>query len=134
MYYSTACTPDERARVTNAALAFNKYADDGRAANTPVVEVEPGAEPVRFCLQFKNWSARKATKEQEAEVFLDHTKKFTYRELLHPESLPEWVDRACLEDYLTDQEFRAVFGMERSEFNLQPRWKKEFARRKHSLY
>ncbi|EDR21929.1 villin, putative [Entamoeba dispar SAW760] len=135
VYYGTGCPKEDRAKVTSAALAYNKYSDDGRSVNTPVIQVENGQEPVRFRLQFKGWDQRKIVdRETQQNIFTDNGKYFGYAQLLNSDKLPDWVDRSCLEEYLKDDEFKGVFRMERSEFNMLPRWKKDAERRKAKLF
>ncbi|KAL7717598.1 Villin [Entamoeba marina] len=134
VYYATNCPPQDKAKVTSAALAYNKYSDDGRSINTPVVQVEDGQEPVRFRLQFKTWNAKRVDKDIVNSTYLDNDKFFDYSKLLRQKDLPAWVDRSCLEEYLRDDDFKGVFKMERSEFNLLPRWRKDAERRKAKLF
>lgn len=47
---------------------------------------------------------------------------------------PKQVDSAIRECYLSDDEFQAVFGMDKSSFAALPKWKRDKAKKEHSLF
>ncbi|ELP92641.1 trichoplein keratin filament-binding protein, putative [Entamoeba invadens IP1] len=134
VYYGTSAGCVERASIAKTALAYNKYSQDGRSKNTPVVLCEQGREPIRFQMQFSKWDQKRAGYQDTQDIFTDRDKHFDYGKLLKPDELPNWVDRSCLENYLNEEEFKAVFKMERSEFNMLPRWRKDAERRRRKLF
>lgn len=48
--------------------------------------------------------------------------------------LPSDVNPKYREQYLTDQEFEAIFHMSKSAFNAQPKWKKQELKKRHNLF
>lgn len=47
--------------------------------------------------------------------------------------LPDDIDRAAKETYLTDEDFEATFGMTRDEFGALAKWKQKNHKKKHGL-
>lgn len=59
---------------------------------------------------------------------------YSYEQLKKPEALPVGVDRTCLHEYLTEDDFEKVFGMRRSDFVALPEWRQIELRVVHHLY
>ena len=57
---------------------------------------------------------------------------FTYEQLKG--QLPDGVDPAQKEEYLSDKEFNEVFGTDRASFRAMPKWKRDDAKRKKGLF
>ena len=43
------------------------------------------------------------------------------------------VKLGCLEMYMSESEFKAVFDVKRDEFTMWPLWKKQAARKEHKI-
>ena len=54
--------------------------------------------------------------------------------VLTGEEVPEHVDPAKKEEYLSDTEFAQVFGMDRDQFSSMPAWKQIALKRSKSLF
>ncbi len=59
------------------------------------------------------------------------SKKFTQDEL---KNLPEGVDPTKREEYLDDETFSKVFGMNKDAFRAMPKWKRDDAKKKNGLF
>jgi len=44
------------------------------------------------------------------------------------------IDPSRKEQYLPDAEFQQVFGMNKADFEKQPAWKKDQAKKKNNLF
>ncbi|TOF73941.1 hypothetical protein CGJ15_27265 [Vibrio parahaemolyticus] len=51
-----------------------------------------------------------------------------------PEKLPPEVDPVHKEDFLSDGDFKTVFGVDRNEFESIPQWKKNNLKKKAGLF
>jgi len=56
---------------------------------------------------------------------------YTLEEL---QNRPSGVDTSQLENYLTDEDFQKLFGMDRASFAATPQWKRNSEKKKHNLY
>ena len=61
------------------------------------------------------------------------TKTYSYEEL-RQDPLPPGVNPTRLEDYLSDEEFTAVFGISRADFMKIPLWKAEQLKTEKGLF
>lgn len=85
---------------------------------------------------------RKAEEEEKAKANAPISEKvpstggpYTLKQLTClKEFLPDDVDAAKKPDYLTDEDFKVVFGMERAEFDALANWKKLGEKKKHNLH
>ncbi|CAE7196605.1 VIL1 [Symbiodinium pilosum] len=62
------------------------------------------------------------------------SKKYSHEELKVSKGRPEDVDPARREAYLSDEDFKAVFGMPLADFNKQPKWKQQNAKKAKDLF
>ncbi|XP_073731888.1 advillin isoform X1 [Misgurnus anguillicaudatus] len=118
-----------------------------RDPDTPVMLVKQGFEPPTFTGWFMAWDPSKwsdgKTYEQlkeelgeitvptkvesqesggvESKGALEYPPEMLMNKLAG--ELPENVDPAHKERYLSDQDFQAIFGMSKEEFNIMPQWK-----------
>ncbi|XP_067287931.1 advillin [Pseudorasbora parva] len=128
-----------------------------RDPETPIMIVKQGFEPPTFTGWFTAWDAGRWSggktyeqlKEELGEVTLptkitsesagEETQTVTYypAELLMNKlagELPEGVDPAHRERSLSDQDFQAVLGVSREEFDRMPQWKKTSLKKGKGLF
>jgi len=111
-----------------------------RDINTPIIIVKQGREPISFTGFFGPW---------DEELWGDVEEIYTYRKLsragksinaeltystLSGPDCPETVDPERKEEYLSDDEFRAVFKIDRDDFNTLPEWKKNNLKKLYGLF
>eukprot|EP00913_Durusdinium_trenchii_P013738 g12899.t1 len=72
---------------------------------------------------------RKEEKQDEARYADPSVKKYSHQELKASQGRPPDVDPARREMYLSEADFAAVFGMPMAEFQKQPKWKQQNAKR-----
>jgi len=103
--------------------------------HSPLFVTKKGAEPMMFRTLFQGMEEGSGEWQERAEeVFKDYTREFySYEELISP-PLPKGVDPSRLEDYLTLQEFRQVFSMEKKDFSLLPAWKRDVLKKEALLF
>lgn len=142
VYVGADADGEAEAEGTQAALGMVEHAADGRSPLTPVVLVRQGREPLRFRALFKNWrlatppaAAAAAAAAGTAEAAPASKQQFyPYERLTNPDALPDGVDPTCLESYLSDDDFEAVFGMRRCNYVALPEWKQNELRIKKHLF
>ena len=49
-------------------------------------------------------------------------------------TFPDGVDAAAREEFLSDEDFAATFGMDKATFKALPKWKRTAAKKKHGLF
>ena len=147
----------ERRRSERAALEYLSRDPAGRGENIPVYRVHQQAEPPIFTGFFPCWDpdfwaaqpswpivkqtiaspASEANGSDEGDSCAvrrsEDTPVFPL-EALQSRRPPEGVDPSRREDFLSDEDFSAVFGMTREEFQRLPQWKKMQKKRKASLF
>ena len=64
----------------------------------------------------------------------DVTPSVSYDLLKSAESRPKEVDPKRKEQYLSDEEFKRLFGVDKAEFNALPLWKRAEHKKKHGLF
>lgn len=130
-----------------------------KGKDTPAWVVSSGKEPLQFLSHFHGWSKPALERDSESDgasnsrgrksssdvkkkdhmrkvqdVLTEYTQEiYTYEELLQ-ELLPPGVDSTKLESYLSEQEFRKLFGMSKKEFDTLPPWKKDNLKKAVNLY
>eukprot|EP00727_Mastigamoeba_balamuthi_P001512 m51a1_g11358 hypothetical protein (1370) ;mRNA; r:14167-20674 len=127
---------DERKKTFEVAKEYGELVAAKRGTEVPVLVVRAGKEPVEFRACFHGWDSRKTKCEGEElqtvdEVLALYSKTYTLEEL---KKKPKHLDQTCLEVYLTDEDFRKHFGMNKDEFDKQLTWKKDNAKRALGLY
>jgi len=151
------CDKAERRNVGKKAESYLKEVTDGRKFEDVLIEnVEPGREPPSFQSQFIQWEPELAEKwlhedpkyqakvaaAEEAKTeaaktpfdgYLDpKTNKFDYETL--KSSFPKGVKPDAKEYYLSDDEFKTVFGMDMNEFLQNTFPKRVRMKKEHGLY
>jgi len=146
---------EEKENALRLALHYVEKAPDGRSPDTPVFRVEQGYEPPTFTCHFLGWDPKKFAdpeayekrmKELQAEGvsspvsrvttssigYADpETNKYTAEQLR--KGVPN-VDPARKEYYLTDEEFQALFKMDRAAYEKLPLWKRQQAKKAVGLF
>jgi hypothetical protein len=64
----------------------------------------------------------------------EYSRVYTFEELKRKDFLPKTVDKSVLENYLSDEEFLKVFGMDREAWNKLPSWKQVPKKKEVGLY
>jgi len=114
-----------------------------RDALPPSELVWAGAEPTEFTNLFPVWRHdaavealnKKFIKDCSLETTLAELSRSTYSwEELQRRPLPDGVDPAKLEKYLSDQDFQKYLGLTRGEFIASPRWKQLEIRKEKGLF
>lgn len=108
--------------------------------NIPMLVVyQESIEPLAFTSHFFAWDAKGQPQtfddglELVEYVSEEYNKTFTYEEL-RAGLYPKTFDETKLENYMSDEEFRRVFGMTREEFAQQTSWKREDMKKALALY
>lgn len=133
----------------------------GRDLETPILILKQGFEPPTFTGWFlawdpQKWSGGKSYEQLKSELgdaasitqlTTDMSKAsvapapssfkcYPPEKLVNRQKheLPEDVDPACKENYLSDQDFADVFGISRGEFSAMPGWKQITLKKRHGLF
>jgi len=67
------------------------------------------------------------------QILKEYEKTFTHQQLIDGD-YPASLDTSKKEAYLSDVEFVNVFGMSKSEFARQPKWKQEHMKKSKDLF
>ncbi|XP_062058075.1 advillin [Lepus europaeus] len=154
-------TEKERALLT--AQEYLRTHPSGRAADTPILVIKQGFEPPTFTGWFLAWdphvwSAGKSYEQLKDELgdasailritadmknatlslsSEDTEPKYYPIEVLlkkQDQELPEDVNPAKKENYLSDQDFVSVFGIPRGQFAALPGWKQLQLKKEKGLF
>ncbi|KAK1151281.1 advillin-like [Acipenser oxyrinchus oxyrinchus] len=133
----------------------------GRDLETPILILKQGFEPPTFTGWFLAWDPQKWSGGKSYEQLKDELgdaasitqltsdmskssvapapisfKCYPPEKLVNRQKheLPEDVDPACKENYLSDQDFADVFGISRGEFSAMPGWKQITLKKSHGLF
>lgn len=122
------------------------YAEACKRSTRPkVYVVNAGTEPIEFTNLFPSWNENKDVQDivckgtpcqpnripAEKELAKYTRKTYTVEEL---RKRPEEVDQKCLETYLSDKDFVALFKMSRDEFSKLLSWKKVNMKKQVDLF
>eukprot|EP00435_Cladocopium_sp_Y103_P031945 s726_g8.t1 len=77
---------------------------------------------------------RKEEKQDEEKYADPMTKKYSHDELKASQGRPADVDPARREQYLSDSDFQSLFGMSMADFQKQPKWKQQNAKKSKDLF
>uniref|UniRef100_A0A1I7TWZ4 HP domain-containing protein n=1 Tax=Caenorhabditis tropicalis TaxID=1561998 RepID=A0A1I7TWZ4_9PELO len=125
----------EEVVTTFALKVIEKY---WRDRNGPARVVYKGAEPEEFkalFLKWKNFEVETVLESRDAnELLKERCRTFSLKELKERTNLPAGMDMRRLENYLTDDDFKKAFGIERKEFYSQKAWKQNEARKRIGLF
>ncbi|XP_058529637.1 advillin isoform X2 [Ochotona princeps] len=153
----------EKERALATAQEYLRTHPGGRDADTPILIIKQGFEPPTFTGWFLAWdphiwsegksyeqlkeelgdaaAIRRITADMKnATLSLDsedsEPKYYPVEVLLkkQPQELPEGVNPAKKENYLSDQDFVAVFGIPRGQFAALPGWKQLQLKKEKGLF
>lgn len=143
---------EEREYAFKAALDYVQHAPDGRDKDTPVLQVAAGHEPPPFTQAFLGWDYGKAADFADpyaAALALASTgvKAITADDLGYRAYEPSLsldqvlakedglnLDPKNRELYLSDADFQAAMGCNKSEFAAYKGWKKDQLKKKAKLF
>lgn len=152
-WVGTTASEKEKQESLARAREYVQESTDGRSPDTPIFRVSSGFEPPGFTCNFLGWDTSKAGAPEEdpylaalaaagikvgpsgvVEVTADNvaavasgkvdpgSKTYTLAEL---QGKPDNVDMAKREEYLSDADFQAAFGMDKDAFRKLPKWKSQ---------
>ncbi|KJE95275.1 hypothetical protein CAOG_05747 [Capsaspora owczarzaki ATCC 30864] len=162
VWFGTRSKPIVRKYAMETAQAYvaNAGTKHPKGKNTPLWVINSGKESINFLAHFHGWarellerpaepaaasssrSPRKGSIDKKGghvirsvqEVLVEYTLEiYTYEELLQ-EVLPPGVDSRKLETYLSEHEFKKLFGMTKREYEAVPPWKKDNLKKAANLY
>jgi len=144
------------------ALDYTKTLPPGRPAPLPLYVVYQPEEPLAFTCHFFAWDSKgKSLSFEEGidaleDVLSEYQKTYSYEEIrcgLYPKTFDEsklevfhFVLHCCIsifnisktnwkmKNYMSEEEFKRVFGMTREQFASQTSWKKEDMKKALALY
>nr|XP_006819230.1 PREDICTED: villin-1-like isoform X2 [Saccoglossus kowalevskii] len=154
----------EKKESVNTAREYISTDPSGRDSDTPLICVKQGFEPPTFTGWFMawdndKWSGGKTYEEIKAELGEQNAgvtvitsdmktgpsgggagagdpanyKKYSLEEL-QQEELPLGVDATKKEYYLSEEDFKRLFGCDFSTYNGKPNWKKNDMKKKAGLF
>jgi len=148
---------EEKKKSLETAVEYIKADKSGRTVNdTVLATIKQGFEPLNFTCHFFAWDAEKwsngktyeqikaeltaagkgtevlQTSVQESLASLSKG-EYSYAQLTS-KSVPEGVDPTKKEQYLSEAEFKTVFGISKTEYNALPAWKAKPLKQKANLY
>lgn len=149
----------ERRNVVKKVEAYLANLQDGRSPDSvQLVTVEPGSEPLGFKGFFPEWedsvvdewflpdpyqaklqaieASKKAAYQAKTGTKVDYvepTSKIYDLKTLQT-TFPEGVDPARKEQYLSDADFEATFGMTKEAFNQLKLWKQKDLKKAKNLF
>jgi len=144
----------EKEMAFQAAIDFVANAPDGRDRDTPLLKIDPGREPPMFTSHFFGWddskfssgdpyleklkalkgdaAVERITSALDAMGYKPTTEKFSYDDLKFKRV--DKIDPTKRHEYLSDEDFLAVFGMTLHEFDRSPAWKQKQLKQQKKLF
>jgi hypothetical protein len=139
----------EKKKAMESAIEYVKSAQDGRDENTPILRIAAGFEPKMFTAHFHAWDpSKKVNYERQLQAMnlagganpvsvkdalAAYDKKYPLEDL-KKRPLPPAVDASKLEYYLSDDDFKKAFNMDREAFSKLQQWKKNDLKKKVGLF
>lgn len=146
---------DVKKRSMETGQEYVRAAFDGRLQTTPIYAVSSGQEPFSFRCVFPQWIQMQSMqttpktsfrasilfkgKKHEGRVDLieellkEYDRTYTFAELTGS-NRPKGLDSTKLETYLSDEEFKTHFGVQKEDYAMMPRWKREKIKKDLGLY
>eukprot|EP00730_Choanoeca_flexa_P008954 TRINITY_DN12561_c0_g5_i1.p1 TRINITY_DN12561_c0_g5~~TRINITY_DN12561_c0_g5_i1.p1 ORF type:complete len:835 (+),score=300.76 TRINITY_DN12561_c0_g5_i1:1495-3999(+) len=145
---------EERKKALETAKEYIDSDPTGRTSDdTSIMVIKQGREPTNFRCHFFAWDDEKwsngmnydelkaalgkgetvAISADEALEAFSTSRKFTYDQL-RTNDIPDEVDKTRKQEYLSDEDFKEVFGMTRGAFHALPQWKQSAAKKKVGLF
>jgi len=112
--------------------------NEGRPTNLPLYFVQEKSEPLQFTTLFLGWDEpQKRLWENKIELASDVLKMmdrtYTFKELTQKPA-PKYIDVTKLESYLSIDEFKEIFKMNKEDYEKLPVWKQESLKKDVELY
>jgi hypothetical protein len=150
----------EKKSALETAQAYIRGANDGRDEDCSLMMIKAGNEPPMFSMHFIGWDPELANKNK----FIDpYEAKLAAMKAANPEPVEEapapapapapviasfsetktlaelqagcdGIDVTQKQNYLSDEDFQSVFGMDKAAFNGLPKWKQQAAKKKNGLF
>uniref|UniRef100_A0A8C2JJI4 Advillin n=1 Tax=Cyprinus carpio TaxID=7962 RepID=A0A8C2JJI4_CYPCA len=118
----------ERKESVTTCQEYLRTHPGSRDPDTPIIMVKQGFEPPTFTGWFTAWDptkwSNKTISQYPPEMLINKLSG----------ELPENVDPAHKERYLSDQDFQDIFGFSREEFNSLPQWKQKTIKKEKGLF
>lgn len=151
---------EEKKMALETAIKYIETDTSGRTPNTTtILQIKQGFEPPNFTCHFHAWdpacwSQGKSYDELKKELAASNPKgdlgsmgptsatavlsafsgqTYTMAQLT-AKDLPEGVDPTKKEQYLSEDEFKKILGVSKSEFNAMPAWKGNNLKKKAGLF
>ncbi|XP_066975023.1 villin-1-like isoform X2 [Macrobrachium rosenbergii] len=147
----------EQRQAETLALEYLRTDPAGRGSGTPIVKLKQGFEPPNFTGFFGIWDNDRWNNDMTYADICERLQEIspgstvlvtstaggssgrrTYpvsvlREK-DPEKLPQEVDPTRKEEYLSDPDFKTVFGVDREDYDSIPQWKRNNLKKKAGLF
>lgn len=135
------CTMHDRRcnQTCTAGEVRNKEISRRKASNKDWMDLDPARRDEYAKLQkekrAKEEEEKKAANAPITEKVPSTGGPYTYKQLTcNKEFMPDDVDVSDRPKYLTDEEFKEIFKMERADFDKLANWKKLGEKKKHNLH
>lgn len=150
---------DEQRKAETLAIEYLRTDPAGRTTGTPIIKLKQGYEPPNFTGFFGVWDNDLWNDNMTYEDICERLQEIspgatvlvtsssstgssggrrTYPLAIlqekDAEKLPPEIDAVHKEDFLSDADFKAVFGVEREAFDTIPQWKKNNLKKKAGLF
>uniref|UniRef100_A0A8C2JJA1 Advillin n=1 Tax=Cyprinus carpio TaxID=7962 RepID=A0A8C2JJA1_CYPCA len=124
----------ERKESVTTCQEYLRTHPGSRDPDTPIIMVKQGFEPPTFTGWFTAWDPTKwsGSTDVENKTISQYPPEMLINKLSG--ELPENVDPAHKEVYLSDQDFQDIFGFSREEFNSLPQWKQKTIKKEKGLF
>jgi len=136
IWIGSLCNKEELNQATKIARQYLESAPDGRG-DVPDVLIRQGQEPLQFTCHF-NWNddPNKHLSDNIEAVHLAARPKAgtTFPLDVLQTTIPEGVDPAKKETYLSENDFQTAFKMTLREFEELPQWKRLQKKKEANLY
>ena len=154
VWVGSVANAEERKKALETAKEYiDTDPTDRTSEDTVIMVLKQGFEPTNFRCHFHAWDDEKwsngmnyeelkaalgseattiVTADTALEAFSTNT-KYSHVDL-QSNNIPDTVDKTKKEQYLADEEFEAVFKMERAVFNALPKWKQNERKKTVGLF
>jgi len=134
----------ERQEGMRIAKEYLETSPAERDHDSPVIIIKQGREPPNFTGFFGAWDEMFWGEPEEVVIengevvnqvgeVVAEAGPCTY-EMLTSGPIPDFVDATKKEEYLSDEEFEKVFGMNKEQFGELPGWKKKSIKQNKNLF
>ena len=147
LWFGALSNRKEQEESTRISHEYLESCPTHRDLDTPIIIVKQGREPISFTGYFGSWDEEHWGSIEElyaqapaANTAISNGNFVGYGDGVFPYSVlsgadfPNSVDPSRKEEYLSDQEFNQVFGMEKEDFYNLPAWKKQSLKKSKNLF